>query len=87
MLCYVILVCNLPPRPSTSTSAYNDISGYMAARGEFATDYDNNAELIVRDVDFDEEKLDGRYSFICTCKYVISSFQHHHPTTCVMCCI
>lgn len=31
------------------------MAGYMAARGDFNTEYDNYAELIVADIDFTEE--------------------------------
>jgi len=48
-------VSNLPPRPAIMSAAYNEISGYMAARGDFSTEHDNHAELIVKDIDFTKE--------------------------------
>ncbi|XP_067933846.1 transcriptional adapter 2-alpha-like [Watersipora subatra] len=56
---YKNTVCSLPPRPFMSSAAYNDISGYMAARGEFATEYDNYAELIIKDVEFTSFEEEG----------------------------
>lgn len=47
----------LPPRPAVSSLLYNELSGYTAACAEFNAEYNNNAELIVREINFDDETI------------------------------
>ncbi|KAG7172765.1 transcriptional adapter 2-alpha-like isoform X2 [Homarus americanus] len=41
-----------PPRPLPGTAGSRDMAGYNAARGDFDTEYDNNAEVDIQDLDF-----------------------------------
>lgn len=62
-----ILTINLagedPPRPSLNGDSGRDptCAGYMPARGDFAIEYDNYAELEVCDIDIspNEDELDA----------------------------
>ncbi|XP_064620493.1 transcriptional adapter 2-alpha-like [Lineus longissimus] len=42
-----------PPRPADGSVSQLDYSGYMAARGDFQVEYDNYAEMDLKDVHFD----------------------------------
>lgn len=44
-----------PPRPPNGSQLHSEMSGYMAARGDFNTEYDNYAELDLRDLDFNDK--------------------------------
>lgn len=49
-----------PPRPVLDSQKHVEMAGYSAARGDFVTEYDNFAEMNVRDLEFndDDEALD-----------------------------
>lgn len=49
-----------PPRPVLCSQQHVDMAGYMAARGDFACEFDNFAEMDVADLDFSqcEDNLD-----------------------------
>ena len=49
------LVSEDPPRPPDGSAMQQDMAGYMCARGDFCTEYDNYAELDLRDIDFDND--------------------------------
>ncbi|XP_054707736.1 transcriptional adapter 2-alpha-like [Uloborus diversus] len=44
-----------PPRPIISSTLYQEMAGYMPARGDFSSEYDDFAELDIKDLDFDED--------------------------------
>jgi transcriptional adapter 2-alpha len=44
-----------PPRPAPGSQLFCDMAGYMAGRGDFIAEYDNYAELDLKDVSFSEE--------------------------------
>lgn len=48
-----------PPRPAEGSSQQQELSGYSPARGDFAIEHNNYAELDVREmtVDPDDDKL------------------------------
>ncbi|XP_023227126.1 transcriptional adapter 2-alpha-like [Centruroides sculpturatus] len=48
--------CNEPPRPAVDSPTCLNMAGYMAARGDFNTEYDNFAELDIKPIEFNEEK-------------------------------
>ncbi|ELU07914.1 hypothetical protein CAPTEDRAFT_132232 [Capitella teleta] len=52
-------VCDDPPRPSEGSSTYQDMSGYMPARGDFLTEFCNFAENELSDIEFN--KLDQEF--------------------------
>jgi len=49
-----------PPRPAPGSQLFCDMAGYMAGRGDFIAEYDNYAELDLKDVAFadDDEEVD-----------------------------
>lgn len=49
-----------PPRPMLDSQLYNDMAGYMAARSDFATEYDNYAEHDICQMQFtaDDDERD-----------------------------
>ena len=51
-------VCEDPPRPPDDSPLQLEMSGYMAARGDFTLEYDNFAEHDIRDMDFDTLRYD-----------------------------
>ena len=51
----VALLCVVsedPPRPQENSLFQNEMSGYMPARGDFSTEYDNFAESNIKEVAF-----------------------------------
>ncbi|XP_076114695.1 transcriptional adapter 2-alpha-like [Mytilus galloprovincialis] len=52
----VYKLCDDPPRYPEN----NDLSGYMAGRGDFTIEYDNFMELEIKHLDFDEEDEDSK---------------------------
>lgn len=44
-----------PPRAPDGSSSQQEMAGYMAARGDFSVEYDNYAELYVREIEFSED--------------------------------
>ncbi|XP_076367290.1 transcriptional adapter 2A isoform X2 [Tachypleus tridentatus] len=44
-----------PPRPALDSQLHRDMAGYMPARGDFQTEYDNFAELELRELEFGRE--------------------------------
>ena len=53
-------LCDDPPRYAESSTAFQEMGGYMAGRGDFNTEYDNFAELDMQHLQFDtsEDKDD-----------------------------
>ncbi|XP_022258357.1 transcriptional adapter 2-alpha-like, partial [Limulus polyphemus] len=47
-----------PPRPALDSQLHRDMAGYMPARGDFQTEYDNYAELELRELEFGQEDED-----------------------------
>lgn len=44
-----------PPRPIIGSVFYQEMAGYMPGRGDFATEYDDYAELDIQDLSFDTD--------------------------------
>ena len=44
-----------PPRPPDGSSFQQEMGGYMAGRGDFAAEYDDYAELYLREIEFTED--------------------------------
>lgn len=44
-----------PPRPVFDSMKHAEMAGYSAARGDFMTEYDNFAEMNLRDLEFNED--------------------------------
>lgn len=44
-----------PPRPIVGSTMYHEMAGYMPARGDFSVEYDDFAELDIKDLDFTQE--------------------------------
>ena len=57
MASLIVAVPVLPkyPRPPASQPTNHEIAGYMPGRREFEHVYENDAEQIVKDLDFNEE--------------------------------
>ena len=51
-------VCEDPPRPSDGSSTQLDMSGYMAARGDFITEHNNYAENDLADIEVKVTDID-----------------------------
>ena len=57
-------MCEDPPRPAEGSVLQADMSGYVAARGDFAVEHDNYAELDMRDLEFTEHDTEFDRSMI-----------------------
>lgn len=67
-------VCDDPPRPSEGSSIYQDMSGYMAARGDFLAEFSNYAENDVAELDFKSHDTDlDRSKFPLVFFFIVSS--------------
>ncbi|KAG8186592.1 hypothetical protein JTE90_019914 [Oedothorax gibbosus] len=44
-----------PPRPVVGSILYQDMAGYMPARGDFAYEYDDFAEMDIKDLAFEDD--------------------------------
>ena len=47
-----------PPRPADNSGLQIDMSLYSAARGDFGVEYDNYAELDLKNIDFQPDEND-----------------------------
>ncbi|XP_013387803.1 transcriptional adapter 2-alpha [Lingula anatina] len=47
-------MCEDPPRPAVASLSYTEMAGYLAARGDFTTEYNNYAETDLRELEFTE---------------------------------
>ena len=59
-----------PPRPPDGSTLQQELAGYAAARGDFSVEYDDYAELYLRELDFseDDDQLDtGVCVRVCVC--------------------
>ncbi|KAL3856457.1 hypothetical protein ACJMK2_011213 [Sinanodonta woodiana] len=58
---FVFKLSENPPRPAEGSSVYNEMAGYMAARGDFTSEYDNFMEIDLRQMKFaskDDDELE-----------------------------
>lgn len=44
--------CNDPPRPHAGSGSFYEMAGYMPARGDFSVEYDEYAELDIKELEF-----------------------------------
>ncbi len=54
----VLKFCDNPPRPLPHTDMALELAGYMPGRGDFNTEYDDFAETLIKDVEFDGDDDD-----------------------------
>lgn len=60
-ICNIIGIFNIafsqdPPRPTIGSIMYQEMAGYMPGRGDFATEYDDFAELDIQHISFDTDE-------------------------------
>lgn len=59
MPCIIVDINSRAPRSTARTNGYSELAGYMPARGDFNSEYDNKAELLVTDIDFHSRYKDS----------------------------
>jgi len=52
--------CESPPRPADSSAMQLEMSGYVPPRGDFTTEFDNFAELDLKEIKFTDHMQEGR---------------------------
>ena len=52
----MFVACEEPPRPAEGSLYQLEMSGYLAARGDFTHEYDNFAEMDLREIAFNPEE-------------------------------
>ena len=72
---YTLVACENPPRPIEGSALHIEMSGYLPARGDFTVEYDNYAEMSLKDISFtdtSDQLYTGNSSLlhlinVCTC--------------------
>ena len=69
-----------PPRPPDGSTLQQEMAGYAAARGDFGVEYDDYAELYLRELDFsdDDDQLDtgACVAALCVITVMFNYFRH-----------
>ena len=62
-----------PPRPPDGSTLQQEMAGYAAARGDFGVEYDDYAELYLREMDFsdDDDQLDTGVCVAALCMITV----------------
>ena len=59
------IACENPPRPVEGSALHIEMSGYLPARGDFTVEYDNYAEMSLKDISFTDTS-DKLYTGKCS---------------------